>query len=63
MFTSDIAVSPPDSLVKYDAPLFIGIEPSSKASPPKATMNESATKIEDMINSMLPPRYRKKYLT
>ena len=51
----DIAVSPPESLVKYDAPLFLGIEPSNKGAGSKVP-NESATKLDDMINSMLPPR-------
>jgi hypothetical protein len=50
----EISVTPPDSLVKYDAPLFVGIEPGSDGA--KATMTEGASKIDDMINSMLPPR-------
>ena len=50
----EISVTPPDSLVKFDAPLFVGIEPGSGGA--KATMTEGASKIDDMINSMLPPR-------
>lgn len=51
---SDLGVSPPDSLVKYDAPLFVGIEPSSNGG---KTFAEGLSKLDDMINSMLPPRF------
>jgi len=53
---SEIAVSPPDSLVKYDAPLFVGIEPSAEAGAMKLNLNENGSKLDDMINSMLPAR-------
>jgi hypothetical protein len=51
---SDLGVSPPDSLMKYDAPLFVGIEPSANGGKMTA---EGLSKLDDMINSMLPPRY------
>jgi hypothetical protein len=50
---SDLGVSPPDSLMKYDAPLFVGIEPSVNGGKMTA---EGLSKLDDMINSMLPPR-------
>lgn len=50
----EIAVSPPDSLVKFDAPIFVGLEPSSR--PATKNQAENTTKLEDMINSVLPPR-------
>jgi len=50
----EISVSPPDTLVKYDAPLFAGIENHNKAvSQGKIDTN---SKLEDMLNAMLPPR-------
>eukprot|EP01041_Mallomonas_annulata_P008063 gene8063-16539_t len=51
-----IAVTPPDSLVKFDAPLFAGIEPSAEAGAAACALNENGSKLDDMINSMLPPR-------
>mmetsp|Transcript_16243 Transcript_16243/g.24467 ORF Transcript_16243/g.24467 Transcript_16243/m.24467 type:complete len:245 (+) Transcript_16243:73-807(+) len=53
---AEITVSPPESLVKYEAPLFVGIEPSVPHAPAKATLNENNTKLDDMISSILPPR-------
>lgn len=55
--SAEITVTPPDSLVKYEAPLFVGIESNNIPNQPKSGMNENNTKIEDMINSILPPRY------
>jgi hypothetical protein len=53
----EISVTPPETLVKFDAPLFAGIEPPmDKAVLPK-NQGESNAKLEDMVNSMLPPRY------
>eukprot|EP01038_Epipyxis_sp_PR26KG_P014407 gene14407-19338_t len=54
----EISVSPPETLVKYDAPLFAGIEPT-KAQPSfnnSKPLDAAASKLEDMVNSMLPPR-------
>ena len=50
---AELGVSPPESLMKYEAPLFVGIEPSSTGI--KSTA-EGLSKLDDMINSMLPPR-------
>ncbi len=54
----EVAVTPPDSLMRYDAPIFVGLEPSVEGSniKPKSDNNQTA-KMEDMLNSMLPPRY------
>jgi hypothetical protein len=52
---AEITVTPPDSLVKYEAPLFVGIEPSVEQNL-KGPLNENNAKLEDMINSILPPR-------
>jgi hypothetical protein len=58
MNSLEISVTPPESLVKFDAPLFVGIEQSAYASASKAVPGtETASKMDDMINSMLPPRY------
>lgn len=51
---AELGVSPPDSLMKHDAPLFVGIEPSAVGAKASA---EGLSKLDDMINSMLPPRY------
>ena len=53
---AEITVSPPDSLIKYEAPLFVGIEPNVQHAGPKGAVGES-TKIDDMIAAVLPPRY------
>ncbi|CAM9255622.1 unnamed protein product [Ectocarpus fasciculatus] len=53
---SDIAVNPPDTIVKFDAPLFVGIERSTVGGATKPNHNENTTKLDDMINAMLPPR-------
>lgn len=56
---AEITVSPPDSLLKYDAPLFYGVERNSNApAPPKGLGNESASvKLDQIVNAVLPPRY------
>lgn len=54
----EVTVHPPDSLLKYEAPVFVGLEPS-KAQEPRATdphTKEGASQLEDMMNSMLAPR-------
>jgi hypothetical protein len=51
----EIAVNPPESLMKFEAPLFVGIEPSSQAAVTKAGSDSS--KLDDMINALIPPRY------
>lgn len=51
----EISVTPPETLVKFDAPLFAGIEPSGEKAH-KSQNQENNSKLEDMLNSMLPPR-------
>ena len=51
----DLYVSPPESLVKFEAPLFVGIQPSGTAEK-AGGVNEATSKLDDMINAMLPPR-------
>lgn len=51
-----ISVTPPESLVRFEAPLFVGVEPNMESTSVKGNLNENASKLEDMINSMLPPR-------
>jgi len=51
----EISVSPPETLVKFDAPLFAGIEANEKSAH-KNNHQETGSKIEDMLNSMIPPR-------
>lgn len=50
---SNVGVSRPDSLVKYDDPLFVGNELSNSQA---KTYTEGSSKVDDMLNSMLPPR-------
>ena len=53
---------PPESLLKYDSPLFAGFEPKTsemekmKATQKSATGDASASQLDDMVNAMLPPR-------
>jgi dynein light intermediate chain len=54
---SEVSVSPPETLVKFEAPLFAGIEPSgSRPAHAKSHNQEGNPKLDDMLNSMLPPR-------
>jgi len=52
----EISVSPPETLVKFDAPLFAGIEANTEKGHTKAHHQENGSKVEDMLNSMIPPR-------
>lgn len=52
----EIAVNAPETLVKYDAPMFAGIESTANKTGIKAQLMDSNAKLEDMVNSMLPPR-------
>lgn len=54
--TGEISVTPTETLVKFDAPLFAGIEGSAEKVVAKSHNQEGNSKLEDMINSMLPPR-------
>jgi len=54
---------PPDSLLKFDQPLFVGFDPATNqeggAGGPAGGRNgadPSASQLDDMVNSMLPPR-------
>lgn len=55
--TLGVSVHPPESLAKYEAPIFRGVEPTQEDSnfAPSKILHDSS-KLEDMINSMIPPR-------
>ena len=55
----EVAVTPPDSLVKYDAPIFVGLEPSVEGIQVKNKNTELNPKLDEMLNSVIPPRYFK----
>lgn len=58
----EIVVNPPDSLVKYQTPLFVGIEPSSvNQEEMKAKANMNNTKLDDMVDSIIPARCVMRY--
>lgn len=46
-------MTPPESLVKYEAPLYVG-DSSSKKPPPDS--KGAASQIDEILNSILPPR-------
>jgi len=52
----EVSANPPESLLKYQAPLFVGIEASVEAVQQAKTSGEASTKLDDMINAMLPAR-------
>ena len=57
MNNEEISVSPPDSLVKFDPPQFVGIEHKRDAAKSATAGTEGGgNKLEDMINAMLQPR-------
>lgn len=51
-----VSVNPPESLLKYQAPLFVGIEPTAEMVQQAKGTGENSTKLDDMINAMLPAR-------
>jgi dynein light intermediate chain, axonemal len=53
--SQEVEVTPPDSLVKYEAPIFAGLEPS-KDGLTAAKLKEGSTKLDEMVTAMLPPR-------
>jgi dynein light intermediate chain len=55
MANVELEITPPDSLLKYEAPIFAGLEPSNDAAS-GAVMKEGATKLDEMVTAMLPPR-------
>lgn len=56
-YDQNVSVSPPESLVKYDLPLFVGVETVPGGTYAKPTLSETTSKLDDMVNSMLPARY------
>lgn len=53
--------SPPDNLLRFDAPLFVGFDPSSTSggnllAAGNKGSDPAASQLDDMVNSMLPPR-------
>ena len=53
----EIAVTAPETLIKYDAPMFAGIESTANKLATKTHQMEPNAKLEDMVNAMLPPRF------
>lgn len=51
-----INVHPPDSLVKFESPLFVGVESLPQGGYTKPLLTENVSKLDEMINSMLPAR-------
>lgn len=51
----NLSIHAPESLMKFDSPLFVGdgIQAGGCAKPP---LTENSSKLDDMVNSMLPPR-------
>jgi hypothetical protein len=57
----EILVHPPDSLLKYEPPVFVGLEPSkgegeAHHAPGDSKQKDAGSQLDDMLNSMLPPR-------
>jgi dynein light intermediate chain, axonemal len=53
-------IPPVNSLVKYDNPILVASTKGKKAADPKAAAPKvppGATQTEDILNSILPPRY------
>jgi len=53
--STEVEISPPDSLVRFEAPIFAGLEPSKEGSS-VGKLKEGTTKLDEMITAMLPPR-------
>ena len=56
MSSNEMSVNAPETLLKYDAPMFAGIETNLPKVPVKAQNIELNAKLDDMVNAMLPPR-------
>lgn len=59
MADTSIEVHPPDSFLKYEPPVFVGMEPSKGHVKSLAThkgKDSTASQMDEMVNSMLPPR-------
>ena len=50
------AVNPPESLVSYDTPIFIGTDSLHRSQAGSPTKKNIEGKLEEMLNAMLPPR-------
>ena len=48
--------APPESLLKHDEPLFVGFDGNDEGGVKKG--DASGSQLEEMVNSMLPPRVR-----
>ena len=50
--------TPPPSLLKFDTSLFVGFDPAAtdKTTTGRKGLDPAASQLEDMVNSMLPPR-------
>eukprot|EP00617_Octactis_speculum_P025811 CAMPEP_0185769088 /NCGR_PEP_ID=MMETSP1174-20130828/53362_1 /TAXON_ID=35687 /ORGANISM="Dictyocha speculum, Strain CCMP1381" /LENGTH=243 /DNA_ID=CAMNT_0028454039 /DNA_START=14 /DNA_END=745 /DNA_ORIENTATION=+ len=53
---SEPKCTPPDSLVKYETPLYVGFDPSSGETGDSTWKKPSSNQLDDMVNSILPPR-------
>jgi hypothetical protein len=55
---AEIHVHPPDSLLRFEPPVFVGIEPSRDPEhrPVDSHKKEASSQLDDMLNSMLQPR-------
>lgn len=56
-----IEVHPPECLLRHEPPVFVGIEPSREQDLQRHNNDlhkkpTSTSQVDDMINSMLPPR-------
>ena len=53
---SEVKCSPPESLLKFDEPLYIGLEAKTDLSNAKGAGKASVSQLDDMLNFMIPPR-------
>jgi dynein light intermediate chain len=54
--SAELVVTPPHSLVKYEAPIYAGEEMSKPEDAVALPRKEGIPKLEDVLNAMLPPR-------
>jgi hypothetical protein len=52
----NISIHAPESLVQFDSPLFVGADGIKGGGYVKPPLTENSSKLDDMVNSMLPPR-------
>ena len=53
---SEVKCSPPESLLKFDEPLYIGMEAKTDLSSAKGANKATVSQLDDMLNFMIPPR-------